>query len=126
MRHFRCFNDSISDISLSHSSRSLDDRWGIEDDRATTFLYSSLSSAFRRASPNPNPVYSYILSSHLFFCLPFLFPPCSELYMIIFASPVDLVMSLNHLNLRFLTVVIRSSYGPIACLILFLTSSLVT
>ena len=40
-----------------HSSRSLDDLWGINDDRATAFLHSSLSSAFRRASPNPNLVY---------------------------------------------------------------------
>ena len=59
--------------SLTHSSCSLNDRWGIKGDRATTFLYSSLSSAFRAASPNPNSVHSDILSSHLFFfCLPFL------------------------------------------------------
>ena len=38
-------------------------------DRTTSFLHSSLSSAFQRASPNPNPVHSDILSSHLFFCL---------------------------------------------------------
>ena len=64
--------------SLTHSLIcSLNDRWGIKDDRATTFLQFSLSSAFRAASPNPNPVYSDILSSHLFFCLPF-FSPSQE------------------------------------------------
>ena len=95
----------------THSSRSLNDRWGIQDDPATTFLHSSLSSTFRRASSNPYPVRSDILSSHLFFCLPFLLPSCTVPCRIIFASPVDLVMCPYHLNLRFLTVVIRSSYG---------------
>ena len=104
--------------SLTHSFRSLIDRWGIKDDRATTFLHSSLSSAFRRASPNPNPVHSDMLSFHLIFFLPLLLSPRTVPCRIIFASPVDLVMCPNHLNLRFLTVLIRSSYGPIACLIL--------
>ena len=112
--------------SLTHSSRSLHDRWLLKDDRATTFLHSSLSSAFRRASPNPNPVHSGVLSCHLFLCLPFFLPPCTASCRVIFASPVDLVMSPYHLNLRFLPVVIRSSYGPIACLIVFLTSSFVS
>ena len=64
--------------SLTHSACSLNDRWGMKDDRGTTFLRSSLSSsAFRRASPNPIHVHSDILSSILFFCLPFLLPPCT-------------------------------------------------
>ena len=99
--------------SLTHSSRSLNDRWCIKDDRATTFLHSSLSSAFRKASTNPNPVNSDILSSHLFFCLPVLLPSCTVPCRIIFASPLDLVKCPYHLNLRFLTVVIKSSYDPI-------------
>ena len=78
--------------SLTHSSRGLNDRWGIKDDRANTFLSSSLSSVFRKASPTPNPVHSDIISSHLFFCLPFLLPRCTVPCRIIFASPVDLVM----------------------------------
>ena len=113
-------------VSLTHSSRNLNDRWGIKDDRATTFLHSSLSSAFRWASPNPNPVHSDILSSLTFFCLPFLLPPCTVPCRIIFASPVDLVMCPYHLHLCFLTVVVRTSYGQIACLIVFITSSFVT
>ena len=46
-----------------------------KDDRTTTFLHSSLPSAFRRALPNPNPVHSDILSSHLLFCLAFFLLP---------------------------------------------------
>ena len=88
--------------SLTHSSRSLNDRWDIKDDRVTTFFH-----CFRRASPNPNTAHSDILSSHLFFCLPFLLPPCIVPCRIIFASPVDLVMCPYYLNLRFLAVVIR-------------------
>ena len=83
------------------------------------FPHSSLSSAFRRASTNPNPIRFGMLYSHLFFCLPFLLPPCTVPCRIICGSPVDLVMCPTHLNMRFLTMVIRSSYGPIACLILF-------
>ena len=45
-------------FTFSHSSHSLNDRWGIKDDQATTFLHSSVSSAFRGASPNPNPVHT--------------------------------------------------------------------
>ena len=92
-----------------HLSLSLVDRWGTKDDRATTVLHSSLFSAFRRASPNFNPVYSVTLSSHLFFCLPLLLPPCTVPCRIIFASPVDLVLCPYHLSLRFFTVVRRSS-----------------
>ena len=53
---------------LTQSSRSLNDRWGIKDNRATTFLHSSLFSGFQRASSNPNPVHSDILYSSLFLC----------------------------------------------------------
>ena len=68
-------------VSLTHSSLCLNNRYGIKDDRATTFLHSSLSSAFRRASPNPKHVHSDILSPHMCFYLPFLLPPppfCTE------------------------------------------------
>ena len=61
--------------------------------------HSSLSTAFQRASPNPNPVHSDILSSHLFFCLPLLFTPCTVSCRTNFASPVNLVMCPNNLIL---------------------------
>ena len=85
---------SLHSLHLSHS---LFDRWGTKDDRATTVLHSSLFSAFRRASPNFNPVHSVMLSSHLFFCLPLLLPPCTVPCRIIFASAVDLVLCPYHL-----------------------------
>ena len=96
----------VTSIHLSHS---LFDRWGTKDDRATTVLHSSLFSAFRRASPNFNPVHSVMLSSYLFFCLPLLLPPCTVPCRIICASPVDLVLCPYHLSFRFFTVVRRSS-----------------
>ena len=96
-------------ITSLHLSHSLVDRWGTKDDRATTVLHSSLFSAFRRASPSFNPVHSVTLSSHIFFCLPLLFPPCTVPCRIIFASPVDLVLCPYHLSLRFFTMVRRSS-----------------
>ena len=95
--------------SSLHLSLSLVDRWGTKDDWATPVLHSSLLSAFRRASPNFKPVHPITLSSNLFFCLPFLLPPCTVPCRIIFASPVDLVMCQYHLSLRFFTVVRISS-----------------
>ena len=92
-----------------HLSHSLFDRWGTKEDRATTVLHSSLFSAFRRASPYFNPVHSVMLSSHLFFCLPLLLPPCTVPCRIIFASPVDLVLCPYRLSFRFFTVVRGSS-----------------
>ena len=118
--------ETLDSSSFTHSSRGLNDCWGIKDNRATTFLHPSLSSAFRRASPNPNPVHldKYYLPISFSVCLSssLLLPALCD----ICASPVDLIMCPYHLNLRFLTVVIISSYGPIACLIVFLTSSFVT
>ena len=61
---------------------------------------------------------------HLFFCLPRLLPPWSVPCMILLASPDDFVMWPYHLSSRCLTVVRRSSWGPMACRVLFRTSSL--
>ena len=77
-----CLELSFDTHSLTHSSRSLNDRWGIKDDRATTFLHSFPSSAFRKASPNPNSGHSdnYINYLPISFsaCLSFsLLVPCS-------------------------------------------------
>ena len=91
----------VTELTSLHLTLSLVDRWGTKDDWATTFLRSSLFSAFRRASPNFKPVHSVTLSSLLFFCLPILLPPCTVPCRIMFASPVDLVMCPFHLSLRF-------------------------
>ena len=50
----------------------------------------SLSSAALRESPNPIPVHSLMLSSHLFFCLPLLLAPFTVPCRIVFAMPEDL------------------------------------
>ena len=92
---------SIGSHSLPHSSRTLNDSWGIKDDRATAFLHSSLSSAFRRASSNPKHVHpdNFVFP---FFCLVFLLRPCAMPCMIIFASHVVLVTAekLYHCEMR--------------------------
>ena len=66
-----------------------------------------------------------MLPFHRFRCLP-LFPrprtlPCSR----VLANPDDLDTCTCHFNFRFFTVVIRASYGPVACLMGSWNSSLV-
>ena len=100
------------------------DRWGATDDLATSSLHSSRLSAFLMAAPSVKSVHSGMLSSHIFFCLPRLLPPWTVPCMIVLASPDDLVMCPHHLSLRCLTEVRRSSWGPMACRVLFRTSSL--
>ena len=48
---------------------------GTTDDFTTSFLHFSLSSTALWDLANSRPVHSLRLSSHLFFCLPCLFPP---------------------------------------------------
>ena len=90
------------------------DRWGVTDDLATSSLHSSHLSAFLMAAPSVMPVHSGMLSSHLFFCLPLLHPPCTVPCRIVLASPEDLVMCPYHFSLHRFTVVKRSSWGPMA------------
>ena len=101
------------------------DRWGTTYVLATSSLHSSRLSAFLMAAPSVKPVHSGMLSSHLFFCLPRLLPSWTVPCMMVLASPDYLVMWPYHLSLRCLTVVRRSSWGPMACRVLFRTSSLV-
>ena len=112
-------------LLLTHSSRSLNDRWGVKDDQ-TLFSIPLCPQPFEGL--HTTLIMSILLIYYLpisFFCLPFTLSPCTVPCRIIFASPVDIVMCPYHLNLRFLTVVIRSSYGPIACLIIFLTHKMI-
>ena len=59
-------------------------------------------------------MYSLILSSHLFFCLPLLLFPFTAPRRIVFATPEDSKTWPNHLSFRFLTRVRSSSYSPMA------------
>ena len=98
---------------------------GTTDDVATIPFHHSLSSAALRESPNPIPVHSLMLSSHLFFCLPLLLAPFTVPCRIVFDMPEDLEMWPYHLSFPFLTMVRRSSCTPVALwiLLLFITWS---
>ena len=111
---------------ISSQSLNLGGRRGTTDDAATIPFHPSLSPAARRESPNPIPVHSLMLSSHLFFCLPLLLAPFTVPCRIVFAMPEDLEMWPYHLSFRFFTMVRRSSCTPIVFWILLWTSSFVT
>ena len=111
---------------ISSQSLNLGGCRGTTDDVATIPFHPSLSSAALRESPNPIPIHSLMLSSHLFFCLPLLFAPFTVPCRIVFAMPEDLEMWRYHLSFHFFTMVTRSSCTPIAFWILLRTSSFVT
>ena len=72
--------DGISSQSLNFGGRR-----GTTDDIARIPFHPSLSSAALRESPNPIPIHSLMLSSHLFFCLPLLLAPFTVSYRIVLA-----------------------------------------
>ena len=97
---------STSDLLFTHSLiPCLNDRWGIKDDRATTFSPFLSVLSLLKDFTQPNPVHSNISSSSLFSCLPFLLPPCTVPCRIIFASLVDLVMCPYHFSLIYQPIV---------------------
>ena len=108
---------------ISSQSLNLGGRRGTTDDAATIPFHPSLTSAALRESPNPIPVHSLMLSSHLFFCLPLLLAPFTIPCRIVFAMPEALGMWPYHLSFRFFTMVRRSSCTPVAFWILLRTSS---
>ena len=67
--------DGLISHLISSQSLNLGGRRGTTDDVATIPFHPSLSYAALRESPNPIPVHSLMLSSHLFFCLPLLLAP---------------------------------------------------
>ena len=62
-------------------------RWGTKDDFATSFLHFSLFSTALWDLANSRPVYSLVLSSHLFLCLPCLLPPVTVPCKMVSAKP---------------------------------------
>ena len=78
-----------------------------------------------RESPNPIPILSLMLSSHLFF-LPLLLAPFTVPCRIVFGMPEDIEMWPYHLRSRFFTMVSRSSCTPIAFWTLLQTASFIT
>ena len=89
----RYYDVTLTRIKLYHLhlSRSLVDRWGTTDDLATSSLHSSRLSAFLMATPSVMQVHSGMLSSHLFFGLSLLLPPCIVPCRVVLASPGDLI-----------------------------------
>ena len=125
------FNRGVFPIRLPWHGRVVDvghliSSQGTTDDVATIHFHPSLSSVALRESPNPIPIHSLILSSHLFFCLPLLLAPFTVPCRIVFAIPEDLEMWPYHLSFPFFTMVRRSSCTPIGFWILLQTSSFVT
>ena len=70
---------------IPSQSLNLGGRRGTTNDVAAIPFHPSLSSAALRESPNPFPVHSLMLSSHLFFCLPLLLAPFTVPCRIVFA-----------------------------------------
>ena len=98
---------------------------GTTDEFATMPFQLVLFSAALVELTNFISVHSLILSSHLFLCLPLLFPftvPCT----IVFAKPEDFETWPNHLSFHFLTRVRSLSCSPMAAWIFLQTSLLVT
>ena len=109
--HWSFNNNTLT--SHSHQSNSLNDRCSIKNDRQPLFSIPLCPQPFE--GPFPTLVLSiFIHYLSIFFLSAFPSPSLHRACRIIFASPVDLVMCLYHLNLSFLTVVIRSADDSIA------------
>ena len=116
---------SILFYSILFYPITLEGRWGTTDEFATIPFLLVLFSAALVEPAKSIPIHSLILSSHLFFRLPLLFPftvPCR----IVLAKPEDLETWPNHLSFHFLTRVRSSLYSPMAAWIFLRISSLVT
>ena len=74
---------------------------------------------------NSRPVHYLMLSSHLFLCLPCLFPPSTVPCKMVLARPDEPVTCPYHCSLCLFTIVRRSWCGPVALWILAWTSLLV-
>ena len=125
-RNMKLGKKTLISCFISSQSLNLGGRQGTTDDVATIPFHHSLSSVALRESPNPIPIHSLLLSSHLFFCLPLLLAPFTVSCRIVFAMPEDLEMWPYHLSSRFFTMVRRSSCTRIAFWFLLRTSSFVT
>ena len=74
-------------LTSPHLSLNREGRWGTTDDFTSIFLHFSLFSTALWDLANFWPVYSLMLCSHLFFCLPFLLPPFTVPCKMVLARP---------------------------------------
>ena len=100
--------------------------WGTTDDFTTIPFHQVLSSSALVELAKSTPVHSLTLSSHLFFCRPFLLSPFPVSSRIVFAKPEDLDKWPNQLSFRSLTKVRSYSCFPMAAWLFRQTSLLVT
>ena len=107
-------------VVSSHLPFNLEGHW------APQMILQPVSSTALWDLANSRPVHSLMLSSHLFFCLPCLLPPFTVSCKMVLARPDKWETCPYHCSLCLFTIVRRSSCGPIACLVLAQTSSLVT
>ena len=100
-------------------------RRGAITDLLTTSRHPFRSFDTLRDSAVRRQVQSLILSSHRFLWPPLLLPPLTVPCMIVFERPEDLETWPYHFSFLLLTVVSKSSYGPMARPILLRTSTFV-
>ena len=100
-------------------------RRGAITDLLTTSRHPFRSFDTLRDSAVRRQVQSLILSSHRFLWPPLLLPPLTVPCMIVFERPEDLETWPYHFSFLLLTVVSKSSYGPMARSILLRTSTFV-
>ena len=100
-------------------------RRGAITDLLTTSRHPFRSFDTLRDSAARRQVQSLILSSHRFLWPPLLLPPLTVPCMIVFERPEDLETWPYHFSFLLLTVVSKSSYGPMARSILLRTSTFV-
>ena len=74
--------------------------WGTTDDFTTNFLHFFLFSTALWDLANSSPVHSLMLSSHLFFCLPFLLPPFTVPCKMVLVKPDERETCPYHFGLR--------------------------
>ena len=100
-------------------------RRGAITDLLTTSRHPFRSFDTLRDSAARRQVQSLILSSHRFLWPPLLLPPLTVPCMIVFERPEDLETWPYYFSFLILTVVSKSSYGPMARSILLRTSTFV-
>ena len=102
-------------ISSSHLSLNCEGRWGTTGDFATNFLHFSTALW---DLVNSRPVHSLMLSSHLFLCLPCLLPSFTVSCKMVLVRPDERETWPYHCSLHLFMMVRKSSWGPVACLII--------
>ena len=77
-----------------------DGRWSTPDDFTTSFLHFPLLPTALWNLANSRPVHSLMLSSHLFLCLPCLFPPFTVPCKMVLARPDERKTCAYHFRLH--------------------------